>query len=256
MGYRCLVWFGLMLHLPVQGIISGGDGGDDPLLTGMTSWWSFDETSGTRFDSHGSNDMADPTGTGFAPGKVSNAADFLLDYLNLPTASSSGLTGTGTFTVCGWVKLAVVASDFQAFFVRSNALTNTQGLIDWSCLMRGSGSSNTLSMRVTVGSTPIVADSGITAIVGTWYFIVGYYDEANDEVAVSINDGAFTTTTVTGTINNIANEIKFGRNSGFSSTWFGYTNGLLDEWVHWNRLLTPAETARLYNSGNGIGYPG
>jgi hypothetical protein len=53
--------------------------------TNLIAWWSMDETSGTRFDSHGTNALSDNGNVGTTTGVVGNAASFdgLDDYLSI-----------------------------------------------------------------------------------------------------------------------------------------------------------------------------
>ena len=51
----------------------------NPGTTGLVSYWALDETSGTRYDSHGSNDLTDNNTVGYTTGVQGNAADFIVD---------------------------------------------------------------------------------------------------------------------------------------------------------------------------------
>ncbi|MDA2917638.1 hypothetical protein MYX64_12505, partial [Nitrospinae bacterium AH_259_B05_G02_I21] len=56
------------------------------LLTDLKAHWKLNEASGTRSDSHGSNDLTDNNTVGQAAGKIGNAADFIRvnsEYLSI-----------------------------------------------------------------------------------------------------------------------------------------------------------------------------
>src|SRR3990167_7395409 len=80
--------------------------GTNPGTTGLISWWSLDEASGQRNDSHGSNHLTDNNTVLSAAGKVGNAADFeksnseFLSIADNPNLS----TGDIDFTIAIWVK--------------------------------------------------------------------------------------------------------------------------------------------------------
>ncbi|MBU0513002.1 MAG: hypothetical protein KJ638_15045, partial [Chloroflexi bacterium] len=45
-------------------------------IDGLVAWWSLDETSGTRYDSHGGNHLSDNNTVGYSTGKQGNSANF------------------------------------------------------------------------------------------------------------------------------------------------------------------------------------
>ena len=58
------------------------------LTDNLVAWWTLDETSGTRFDCVGSNDLADNNTVTSDPGKVNVAAEFTLateEFLSIPS---------------------------------------------------------------------------------------------------------------------------------------------------------------------------
>ena len=58
----------------------------DLLKDDLVSWWSLDETIGTRDDSHGSNNLVDHNTVGYTTGKQGNASAFTAansEYLDI-----------------------------------------------------------------------------------------------------------------------------------------------------------------------------
>ena len=59
--------------IPLGVIQQQAFGGGSTLLDGLVSWWSMDETSGTRVDSHGSNNLTVASADSYGTGKVGNS---------------------------------------------------------------------------------------------------------------------------------------------------------------------------------------
>lgn len=100
------------------------------VASGITAYWKLDESSGTRADTVGSNNLTSVNSVSSAAGKLGNAASFTF-------ASSQKLTGTNplaglaAFTVTAWIYRSTGADG--AFFA------------DWN------GSSNSVLCRTTSG---------------------------------------------------------------------------------------------------------
>lgn len=80
------------------------------LSTNLVSYWELEESSGTREDSHGANDLTDNNTVLYGTGKQGNGADFEAtnsEYLNV--ASSLGAYND-TFTYSFWVNLESLPS--------------------------------------------------------------------------------------------------------------------------------------------------
>jgi len=79
----------------------------NPGTTGLSAWWSLDETSGTRNDSHGSNHLTDNNTVGYTSGVKSNAATFIAaNNESLSISDNAALSmGDISFSVCAWVNL-------------------------------------------------------------------------------------------------------------------------------------------------------
>ena len=76
------------------------------VIDNLVSWWSLDETSGDRVDSHGSNDLTDTNTVLYAAGKQSNAADFeTSNSESLLKSDTADLSFTSDFSWAGWINL-------------------------------------------------------------------------------------------------------------------------------------------------------
>jgi hypothetical protein len=92
------------------------------------------------------------------------------------------------------------------------------------------------------------------AAIDTPVFIEVYHDAEADQIGIAVNGGTFTTASHSAGIFNSSAALIIGSfgDSGFASPMQGW----VDEVGIWNRMLTADERAALYNSGNGIAYPG
>ena len=229
----------------------GGVGGT--LADGLESWWSLDETSGTRVDSviATGNDLTDNGTVLSAVGKQSNAAQFVngnVEYLSI-TGNASLQTGDIDFTHCLWVYLDSVSSEMF--------------------LMSGWGpNSSTANLAYTIGHYPPTdtfyyvvgnqstfgikfSDSAASVVADTWYFVATWHDSVANTINLQVDNGTIDSLSYSsGSHTNITD---FNIGSAGSSLW---TDGRIDEVGYWKRLLTASERTELYNSGSGIGYPG
>jgi YD repeat-containing protein len=122
-------------------------------------------------------------------------------------------------------------------------------------LLELSSTTNKLAFMVYDGSvqTTVTANTFGALSTGEWYFVYVYHDEHNDEIGISINDGAVDTATHTGGVNNSTTDFNIGRRAGSSHIHF--YDGLVDEVGVWDRVLTEEELDYLYNDGDGQAYP-
>lgn len=100
------------------------------------------------------------------------------------------------------------------------------------------------------GSTQMVLNHSTTVTTLTWYHFVVTRDDSGN-VKFYINNGTPGTDTGAQNISS-ANTFRIGRGS---DNYPRHDNVNLDEISIWNREITSAEIARLYNGGNGIELP-
>ena len=233
-----------MFTYPISG---GAPAYSGTLLTGLVSWWALEEATGNRADSHGPNTMyefIDPIGS--ATGKIADGANFVsanTDYLQVD--ATHGLEGgLRDWSITGWV------------------LPTTNGL--WTGIMHcgiGATAAETdyvitgyfddLRLYVPSGGGWNVATktSGLTQ--GVWTFFHAYYVLATNTLGISVNDGTPVETVHASTASAKGGQCVLGTYLGT-----GFQNGVLDEVNFYSRALTGSEVTELYNSGNGMAYPG
>jgi hypothetical protein len=219
------------------------------LLTDLISYWELEEASGTRVDSHGSNDLTDTNTVTQATGKVGNAAQFT--RANSETLVKTGPSGLpsgaeAAITVTSWLYFdsigapsaypwSIVKSDGSAarFYLARDDTTNKLILtVMWDG-----------STYAQVTSTPAVT-------TGTWYFVVAWYDPTANKAYLQINNGTPDEVAFSSGLNTGAVDLYLGSYRNVT----GFLDGRIDEVGIWSRVLASDERTSLYNGGAGIGY--
>jgi hypothetical protein len=219
-----------------------------PLLTDLVAYWKLDETSGTRFDSVGTNNLSDNNTVGSGIGKVGNAASFVAannEYLSRPMVP--GLQLFGDLSVSCWVKLDASApvNDFYGL-VSSDTNPSDRGFrLEWD---RPGGKPRLIVFDDT-GSVFAIALWSTALNADTWYHVIAWYDSTAGTVNITVNNGPPVSVNGSGVVETAATTFYVGyRNS--IPMW-----GLIDEVGIWKRILTAAERTQLYNGGAAITYP-
>lgn len=218
----------------------------NPGTTGLISWWSLDETSGNRADSHGSNTLTDNNTVLSAAGKQGNAADFERDnteYLSI--VDNAGLsTGDIDFTVGGWVK--------------NESLTNTNTVIakrddsdyEYSLGTSNTGPNHQFFFQI---NAPVTVYEGNAISTGVWYFVVAWHDATNDLIYIQVNNGTAASQATGGSAPSDTTAPFIIGNNNVSATPRPH-DGLIDELFFYKRILTADERTWLYNAGAGRAY--
>lgn len=232
---------------------ASGHGGVTPfdpiaasILSKLTSWWELSESSGTRADSHGVNDLS-PNGTVTTAAGVRGSGDVAVAFsgagtLGVPAAASMQVpSGGGDHCLFGWY---YVTSAFASagFFSRWNAVN--AGTLEYYARVE-SGNAQFLNggSAYRVASTP--------ASNNTWQFFVGWRDSADGYPRVQVNNGSVADA---GAASNPSVQTH-ATTLGGSTAGNNRMTGRLQRWG-WIKggILTPAERAWLYNGGAGRTY--
>jgi hypothetical protein len=213
----------------------------NPGITNLVAWWSLNETSGTRYDSHGLNHLTDNNTVGYEAGIQGNAALFLHDnaeYLSEPDAADISL-GDEDFTFAFWVKF--------------NTLVDNTGLIGkWSAQKEYTIVYTNTKIYFSLANSSDVQTNVISTGVpttGRWYFIVARYNAATDQAFLQLDDATTNTATHSGGIRDGSNALSMGKYSNLTSC-----NCSIDQVSFYKRALSSDELTWLYNSGNGREY--
>jgi hypothetical protein len=224
------------------------------LLNGLVSWWTMDETSGVRVDSHGGLTLTDINTVGFTTGKQGTAAQFVSnnqEFLDSNAATASTLAGRASdFSMAFWIypSSSINMSVMQMYQFGSR----TQ--IDWAFVAQFASSNRFyFQIRNTPGASGTRRDvySSTGYALNNWYLCYCEYEHTANRIRLSINDAdqqetdtsAITVPAAEGTALSIGKGVVVD-----------YCSMGFDEYAFWNRRLTSGEVTLLYNSGSGISY--
>ena len=205
--------------------------------------WKLNESSGTRADSHGGNDLADFNTVTSAAGKIGSAASFAaINEESLGAADNAALSmGDIDFTIALWVWFDTL--DFTGLAGKWSTDS-----VEYLTYFDGTN----LRFYVSSDGTTSTNETNSQAIsTSTWYLLVAWHDATANTINLSINNGATASTAHSTGVYDGDSALYFGRNEEGLS----YFSGRLDSVSIWKRLLTAAERSQLYNSGNGLDYP-
>lgn len=222
----------------------------NPGTTSLVSWWSLDETSGDRADSHGGLTLTAVNAPGSGTGKKNGAVDCessSTQYLTRPGDDASLSAGGRSFTIGAWVN------------VESGGGSNSGRIM--SKRQANSNADFDLYLVATTGVTLEVWDQGgatvktasaSKALTGVWTFVVAWYDAGANSIGLQLDGGTPATTSTAGvTIKDGTGTFMIGQLHQVSRAF----DGLIDEaFVYMGRVLTSDERDWLYNSGTGRTY--
>ena len=226
---------------------AAGGSSDSPGITNMVGNWSMDETSGTRADGHGNNDLTDNNTVGSTTGVISNAASFVSANSEYLSSTTVPVSGTGARSLEAWFKTSTSGTMHIIGFGGSNDSTN-------GAAFRLSIENGSLFCRVYGG----YAGFGGSWNDGSWHQVVlkvmdsGYvgdlevYVDGSSQTRVS---GSNLTLTA---INTGTDSFFVGQNIDSGATQ--YFNGDVDIVRVFDDELTTDEITWLYNNGSGRSY--
>jgi len=212
----------------------------------LISWWSLDETSGNRADSHGSNTLTDINTVLYDTGKVGNAAKFevanseYLSHVDNPALSAGDID----ITWGCWVNIESFATS-RAIISKLYG-TNSEYVLYYH--------TNNDELALTIFSTTngtVYATTLGSPSTATWYFVLGWHDHTANTINIQINNGTVDSVAHTYGIYDSNSDFSVG---GWSGEDYYDMDGLVDEAFIYKRVLTADERTWLYNSGNGRGY--
>jgi hypothetical protein len=216
----------------------GGAAGST-LLNGLVSAWTLDETSGTRADSVGTNDLTDNNTVSVSPhgpgGTVASFVNANAEYLSavVNDFAQAGADWSGEF----WVKHT--GQDYAAIIGTYNQNTGfgvfsrSNGTLDFYLLFNGGS-----LVIVNVACTPNV-----------WHHVYIEWVHATNTAGISVDNGTMQTGV---SVNGYTASTAF--RVGGSMPGLVDLTGLVSEAGFWSRVRDQAERNGIYNSGNGKSY--
>lgn len=239
----------------VPWIAPNGAADSDFLLDNLVSWWSMDETSGTRADAHASNDLTDNNTVGSAVGKKSNAADFEAgnsESLSIVDGSQSGLDITGDMAFSLWLNMESAPGSGSLMGILGK-WRDTSNQHSWLLAYYNNG--GTLGIRLynsNDGSTVGSATVNYTLTTATWFHVAAVYRASAGALDIYVNGIYIGTATglQTSTFNSTAPFFIGG------DTDVAYLDGLVDEVAVYTRKLHYGDVLDLFNASAAIAYIG
>jgi hypothetical protein len=219
------------------------------LLTGLSAYWKFDETSGS-----------------YAVSEVNNATINSV-YADGTTINQTGKLGKcavytiGTDCVSGLSVdvLRMSSSDCaMSAWVYPTTLTNADGGSFLTIVGAETGGAlffveaNTGLLRLNARNVTTAPASDFVVNINTWHHVGFSYDQTADELTYFM-DGQYDTVSFSHIFTESASSSVIGQTiSGSSTTDFV---GSIDEVGVWKKKLTLTEISTLYNAGIGVTYP-
>ena len=236
-------------HNLIPGSTIPGTGllGNATLSTGLISYYKMDnawtDSTSNAFTGTATNAIFSSTNK---LGTHSGSFDGSGDKVKLPTGIVAELNGSAGVSCSVWVKGSSLSGTiFEFTHNGTNALYDFN--ISTTFQIGGrSGSSDSWS-GYTPGGTPSTSD---------WTHAVAVIDYANDSMTLYMNGSQVATSSETfgnTTLANAGDYVHLGAGQNGTNDSF---NGLMDEVGIWGKALTSAEVTALYNSGDGLVYPG
>ena len=222
-----------------------------PPPSGLVGWWPGD---GNTWDLAVGNNGTPFNDAGFGAGVVGQGFSLsgVSRYLDVGNPAALRVSA-GDFTVDTWVKFNSLthppgtvtgpAGDMSIVDKMSAAGTNQDGWLlskqannrFWFCL--GGGGANGCE----IGASTLV-QSATVATTGVWYHVTAV--KTSSTISIYVNGVKETTTSLGSFTDTHAASLKIGASAGEGA----YLNGLVDEVEVFNRALSDAEIATIYNA--------
>lgn len=220
------------------------------LLTSLEAHWKLNEASGTRLDeTANNNDLTDNNTVTQATGKIDNAGQFVRannEFLSIADNASLSM-GDIDFSMACWVYLDTIPSN--DYILAKWGGTQNEYTLDY---LGGGTDRFRFSTYDGANQRTVTANNFGAVSTGTWYFLYVYHDSVNNEIGISVNDGAVDALANANGVNDSNSDFRIGaRVSGGDQYW----NGRMDSLSFWKRVLTAQERTDLYNGGSGFDYP-
>lgn len=221
----------------------------------ILAYWTLEESSGTRFDYCGGNNVNDENLPLATAGVIGNAVDLVRSSnqkLQAGLVSSLDL-GNTDYTLAAWVYLDTLPSYPTELYPIFSRYNDPGGIAQYIVEVYN----GRFRFRLFDGGSTQVgiatADNFGEPATGQWYFVAAWHDSINDEVGISVNAGTPDTAATTGSPTAISVPFIIGGRDGDTQTF----DGRIDEAGIWSRVLTSDELSALYNGGAGwTSYPG
>jgi hypothetical protein len=221
-------------------------GGTSTLLQNIISYWPLNETDGSAADS-----LSIHTGSCVDISYNSTSGKLAGCYKFKNGGSTSRVTVGNiqptTFSYSFWLKTAS-ASTNDMFLI-----DNTDYSSNWYGYRIYIGSGGMVSFITCDGAShiPEVTGTAHSVVDNNWHHVVAVADSSANTIGVYVDTSYYSYSTTYDVSYFSGCITSFGQNGNNQYMY----NGQLDEIGVWNKALTTAEVAELYNNGNGLAYP-
>ncbi len=209
------------------------------LKESLAAWWELDEVSGTRADSHDSQDLTNNGSVGQADGPApsTKAADFVPadgDFLNRDSEAAIQSGPARSFTIVTWA-YREGTSGTQELMTKWGSVGEAEFLLFWDgslqfLLHDGSGNNG---------------PSSLTLAANEWHFAQAWFDADLDTINIQLDDGT----------PNVAGSWPTGSFAGPTDLTLGVgLDGRMARSAYWHRVLSQGQRLSLYNGGVGVPY--
>lgn len=220
------------------------------LVSGLSSYWNMNETSGTRFDSAGTYSLTDNNTIGSNTGKIGNAADLNGTNEYFSNTNSIFSPGDTDFSFAGWFYPTTIAVTANCILSRYSA----SGQLEYTVDLYSAAGQNHFRFMVSADGSTIAANTDTieTISLNAWHFFVVCHDSVNNTIWHWLDNGTKRTVSYSGTIYQGSSEFRVGLNYNLLARYF---SGRIDELGYWNRTISDTDYALLWNGGTGITFP-
>jgi hypothetical protein len=215
----------------------------------MVAYWKFDEGRGTKANDTAGKNNGTVNGAEWTSGKFNNALSFdgVDDYVEVPDDPSLRFMRSSSFTISAWVMPVLETENgYILCKMRSGGRRSVFGyLATWNSKISGFSFGVESSWKGYV----LVQTGRNSAPVGSWYHVVGVYDDK--DVRIYLNGdlrGRRTFDLETGSTTPDKN-LVIGAMS-YDSTIKAFFGGKIDEVRIYDGALSDAEIWSLYENGS------
>jgi parallel beta-helix repeat protein len=162
--------------------------------------------------------------------KVGGCFNFSATYITLGNVSATNILYNTPLTMCAWVRPRSLSAGWDTVATRG----------DWQY---GMAFSNGQPVFWTYNVTINMTSSNVSVTTNTWYHVCGRYNGTNNTVYVN---GNLTGVGMSRGMSYTNNALEIGRNSRNGAETY---DGLMDEFLLFNRSLTNEQIRALYDAG-------
>ncbi len=243
-----------------QVLVSQKIAGGSTLSNNIVAAWNFEEASNsTRADAVSTNALTDTFGNVLqSSGKINFGAGFSGGSNQLQIADNAALSITSSQTIACWINFTSVPG--AGHYPQLIGKYGSGGAGQNSYLLYYDGDEAKFGYCVSPdgsAQTCVFAATFGTPSTSTDYFVVAYFDDAGDQIGISVTPGSdllvgpFDTTSFAGPIFDSTSVFQIGRLVSTGDS----IDGVIDAAAIFSARKNSSDLSELFNNGNGKQYP-